>query len=66
MGKGEPALADYKIAEETHRRAITHLPDMKENYSKTLAIILRYHTQLLVIMGRSDEAAKLRAEAASL
>jgi TonB family protein len=65
MGQGEPALADFKIAEETHRRAIAHLPEMKANYGKTLVSILRYHVQLLEIMGRSDEAAKLHAEAAS-
>ncbi|MGA9071441.1 MAG: energy transducer TonB [Terracidiphilus sp.] len=66
MGQGEPALADFKIAEDTHRRAIAHLPDMKANYSKTLASILRFHAQLLELMSRSDEAEKLRTEAASL
>ncbi len=66
LGRGEEALADFKIAEETHRRAIANLPDMKENYSKTLASILRYHASLLEIMGKSDEAAKLRIEADSL
>jgi len=65
MGQDEPALVDFKTAEEAHRRAIVHLPDMKANYGKTLASILRYHAQLLEIMGRSDEAAELRAEAAS-
>lgn len=66
MGQSEPALADFKIAEDTHRRAIAHLPDMKANYSKTLASILRYHAQLLEIMGRLQEAAELRSEADSL
>jgi TonB family protein len=66
VDQGELALADFKIAEETHRRAIIHLPEMKERYSNTLATILRYHAKLLEVMGKSDEAAKLRAEAASL
>ena len=66
MGRGEQALADFMIAEETHRRAIAHLPEMKEHYSNTLATILQYHAALLEIMGRSGEATKLRAEAASL
>jgi TonB family protein len=65
MGQGTQALDDFKIAEETNRRAIAHLPDMKANYSKTLASILRYHAALLETMGRSDEAAKLRTEASS-
>jgi len=66
IGQGQSALADFKIAEETHRRAIAHLPDMKVTYSKTLAVILRYHAALLEMMGKSDEAIKLRAEADSL
>jgi TonB family protein len=65
-GQGSAALADFKVAEETHRRAIEHLPEMKNNYSKTLANILRYHAVLLEMMGKPDEAAKLRAEADSL
>jgi len=66
MGQGEQALVDFKIAEETHRRAIVHLPEMKKNYSETLAKILQFHARLLEMMGKSDEATKLRAEAASL
>lgn len=66
MGQGEPALADFAIAETTHRKAILNLPDMKETYGKTLAAILRQHATLLEIMGRRDEAATLRAEAATL
>jgi tetratricopeptide (TPR) repeat protein len=66
MGQGEQALADFRIAEETHRRAIAHLPEMKKIYGMTLAAVLQYHAALLEKMGRLDEAAKLRAEAASI
>jgi len=65
MGRDEDALPDLKIAEETRRRAIARLPDMKENHSESLAVVLRYHAMLLEMMGRSNEAAKLRAEADS-
>jgi TonB family protein len=66
LGQGDAALTDLGIAEETHRNAIKHLPDMKEAYSRYLASILRQHATLLDQMGRSADAAKLRAEAASL
>jgi TonB family protein len=66
MGQGDAALADFTIAEATHRKAILNLPDMKETYGKTLASILKYHAALLEIMNSPDEAAKLRAEAAAL
>lgn len=66
MGQGDPALADFIVAEAAHRKAILNLPDMKEMYGKTLGSILKYHAALLENMGRLDEAAKLRSEAATL
>jgi len=66
MGQNDAALADYATAEATHRKAIADLPVMKEKYGETLAAILKEHAALLDKMGRADEAAKLRAEAAGL
>lgn len=66
LGQNDSALADYTVAEATHRKAIANLPDMKAHYSQTLAAILKEHAALLDTMGRTDEAAKLRAEAAAL
>lgn len=66
LGHADATFADLQIAEETHRRAIINLPEMKKNYSQTLASILRTHANLLEQVGRADEAAKLRAEADSL
>lgn len=66
LGHADAALADFQTAEETHRKAIIHLPDMKNTYSKYLASILRTHAALLDRLGRSPEAEKLKAEAASL
>jgi hypothetical protein len=42
------------------------LPDMKDKYGQYLASILRQHAALLEQLGRTEEARKLRAEAASL
>ncbi len=66
LGQGDAALADFNTAEETHRRAIAHLPEMKQMYSRYLASILRQHAALLESMGKQADAVKLRAEAASL
>jgi TonB family protein len=66
LGHGDAALADFQIAEETYRRAIANLPDMKQNYSRYLAVTLKTHAALLDSMGRSAEADKLRTEAAAL
>lgn len=66
LGEGDAASADLNIAEDTHRKAIAHLPEMKKMYSHYLASILNQHAALLDQMGRPAEAAKLRAEAASL
>jgi TonB family protein len=66
LGQADATFADLQIAEETHRRAIANLPDMKKPYSQTLASILRMHANFLDQVGRTEEAAKLRAEADSL
>lgn len=66
LGDANDALSDFQTAEATMHRAIINLPDMKEHYSSYLAAILKQHAALLDLMGRQDEAAKLRAEAAAL
>jgi hypothetical protein len=66
LGQNDSALADYTVAEATHRKAIANLPAMKARYGPTLAAILKEHADLLDKMGRTEEAAKLRAEAAGL
>jgi len=66
LGQADAALTDFKIAEETHRKAILHLPEMKSTYSKYLASILKNHAVLLDQLGRPADAEKLRAEAAAL
>lgn len=66
LGDASDALSDFQTAEATMHRAIINLPDMKEHYSSYLAAILKQHAALLDLMGRQDEAAKLRAEAAAL
>ena len=66
LGQVDAAVADFEFSEETHRKAIIHLLEMKEMYSKYLATILKTHAALLDQLGRSGDAAKLRAEAAAL
>jgi TonB family protein len=66
LGQVDAAVTDFAFSEETHRKAITHLPEMKEIYSKYLVTILKTHAALLDQLGRSADAAKLRAEAAAL
>jgi tetratricopeptide (TPR) repeat protein len=66
LGQNDAALADYTVAEATHRKAIANLPEMKARYGPVLAAILKQHAALLDTMGRADDAAKLRAEAAAL
>ncbi len=66
LGQVDATLADLQTAEAVHRQAIIHLPEMKKIYSQYLASILRQHAALLDQLGRTDEANKLRTEAASL
>jgi hypothetical protein len=66
LGQADATFADLQIAEETHRKAIKNLPEMKKSYGQTLASILRTHANFLEQLGRKEEAAKLRAEADSL
>jgi TonB family protein len=65
LGQVDETFADFRIAEETYRRAIAHLPSMKKKYSEYLASILRQHAMFLDQLGRREEAEKLRAEAES-
>jgi hypothetical protein len=66
LGDTNGALSDFQIAEETMRRAIINLPDMKEHYNSYLSAILKQPAALLDIMGRPAEAEKLRDQAAAL
>jgi TonB family protein len=66
LGQTDPALNDFQTAEETYRRAIVNLPDMKKIYGQYLAATLKTHAALLDIMGKQAEAEKLRSEAGSL
>lgn len=66
LDENDKALSDLDIAEQTHRRAIANLPDMKKIYGNYLAGILKQHAALLEKLGRTDEASKLKAEAATL
>lgn len=66
LGQADATFTDLQIAEETHRRAIAHLPEMKKSYGETLASILKTHANFLDQVGRPQEAVKLRAEAGSL
>ncbi len=66
LGQGDAALADFQTAEETYRRAITNLPDMKKIYGQYLASTLKTHAAVLDMMGNHADAEKLRAEAAVL
>jgi TonB family protein len=66
MGQSDHALADITIAEDTHRKAMKNLPDMKAVYGRYFATILRQHAAWLDQLGRSEEASKLRNEASSL
>lgn len=65
LGQDDAALADFAIAESTQKKAIRNLPDMKLEYTRELVIILQQHAALLDLMGRSEEAAKVRAETAA-
>ncbi|MEI9967363.1 MAG: energy transducer TonB [Terracidiphilus sp.] len=66
LGQNEAALADFTTAEASERKAILNLPDMKSRYGQELASMLKQHAALLDMIGKSADAAKLRAEAGSL
>jgi tetratricopeptide (TPR) repeat protein len=66
LGQEDAALADFQFSEDTHRKAIAHLPEMKEMYGKYLSTILKTHAALLDRLGRPSDAAKLRTEAGAL
>jgi TonB family protein len=54
---------DYAISEESYRNAIANLPDMKVPYGRALAHVLSYHAILMDQLGRTDDAARMRADA---
>jgi hypothetical protein len=66
LNDADASLTDFNIAETTLRKAIAHLPDMKNMYSKYLASILKQHAAVLDQLGRQADATKLRSEAAAL
>jgi TonB family protein len=66
LGQADNTFRDLTIAEETHRKAMKHLPEAKAMYSGYLKSILKQHAAFLRQLGRSEEASKLEAEAASL
>jgi TonB family protein len=66
LGQQDAALGDLQIAEDTLRRAIVDLPDMKAAYSKNLSAVLKQHAAYLDALGRPADAEKLRHEAAAL
>lgn len=66
LGSVDATLSDLQISEDTLRRAIIHLPEMKRPYSQYLSSILKQHASLLDQLGRPADAEKLREEAAAL
>jgi TonB family protein len=57
---------DYKVAEDSYRKAMVNLPDMKQIYGRYLAHTLVYHSVLAKQTGRDDLAAKMQAEVLQL
>jgi len=60
------AERDYQTAEDSYRKAIIHLPEMKTPYSYSLAHTLAYHSVLANQTVRTSEAEAIRAEALTL
>ena len=67
-GKSDPALANYKAAEEILRQAIDHTSDeyVKDKYVTTLKQVLHAHAGLLKQTNHATAAAALDREAAQL
>jgi len=66
LGDTNGSVSDFRTAEETMRRAIANLPDMKEHYGKYLAAILKQHAAVMDMLGKPADAEKLREQAAAL
>jgi TonB family protein len=62
----DEADRDYATAEESYRKAIASLPDLKEEYTRELAHTLAYHAILKKQMGQDADADRLRSEALRL
>jgi TonB family protein len=60
------AERDYSVAEDSYRKAIVNLPDMKQIYSRYLAHTLVYHSVLAKQTGRDEQATKMQEEALQL
>jgi TonB family protein len=60
------AERDYSKAEDSFRKAIVNLPDMKQIYGHYLAHTLAYHSVLAQQTGREDQARAMQAEALQL
>jgi TonB family protein len=60
------AERDYNKAEDSYRKAMANLSDMKQIYGRYLAHTLAYHSILALQMGRSDQAKKMQDEALQL
>jgi TonB family protein len=60
------AERDYSKAEDSYRKAMENLPDMKQIYGRYLAHTLAYHSVLAAQTGRENEAKAMQAEALKL
>jgi TonB family protein len=60
------AERDYSKAEDSYRKAMVNLPDMKQIYGRDLAHTLAYHSVLAQQTGRNDQAKAMQTEALQL
>jgi TonB family protein len=60
------AERDYSKAEDSYRKAIVNLPEMKQIYGRYLAHTLAYHSILAQQTGRDDQAKAMQTEALQL
>lgn len=60
------AERDYSVAEDSYRKAILNLPDMKQIYGRYLAHTLVYHSVLAQQTGHDEESVKMKEEAVQL
>jgi len=60
------AERDYNKAEDSYRKAMVNLPDMKQVYGRYLAHTLAYHSVLAQQTGRDDQAKAMQTEALQL
>jgi TonB family protein len=60
------AERDYSKAEDSYRKAMINLPDMRQIYGRYLAHTLAYHSVLALQTGRENQAKAMQAEALQL